>query len=64
MFVAFWIFEIFSFTRAAIEGKGPIQSWNDFAEELYSELRLIPIEKLLQSPSLQKERMQLRLVFS
>lgn len=64
MFVAFWIFELFSFTRAAIEGKGPIQSWNDFAEELYSELRLIPIEKLLQSPSLQKERMQFRLVFS
>lgn len=64
MFVAFWIFELFSFTRAAREGKGPLQSWHDFAGELYAELSQIPIEKLLLAPCLQKERFQFRLEFS
>ena len=64
MFVAFWIFELFSFTRAAQEGKGPFLSWHDFAWELFAELTQIPIERLLLAPSLQKENLQFRLEFS
>jgi hypothetical protein len=64
MFVAFWIFELFSFTRAAREGKGPLLSWHDFAGELFAELSQIPIERLLLAPSLQKESLQFRLEFS
>ena len=64
MFVAFWIFELFSFTRAAIEGKGRFQSWHDFARQLYAELSQVPIEKLLLDPFLQKERLQFRFEFS
>lgn len=64
MFVAFWIFELFSLTRVAQEGKGPLLSWHDFAGELFAELTQIPIERLLLAPSLQKERLQFRLEFS
>ncbi len=63
MFVAFWIFELFSFTRAARKGKGLV-SWHDFAWELFAELTQIPIERLLLAPSLQKEHLQFRLEFS
>ena len=63
MFVAFWIFELFSFTHAAQEGKGPFLSWHDFAWELFAELTQIPIERLLLAPSLQKEHLQFRWVF-
>ena len=64
MFIAFWIFELFSLTRAAQEGKGPLLSWHDFAWELFAELTQIPIERLLLAPSLQKERFQFRMGFS
>lgn len=64
MFVAFWIFELFSFTRAAQERKGTFLSWHDFAGELFAELSQVPIERLLLAPSLQKERLQFRMEFS
>jgi len=63
MFVAFWIFELFSFTRGAREGKGQFLSWHDFAGELFAELSQIPIERLLLAPSLQKESLQFRMEF-
>jgi len=64
MFIAFWVFELFSLTRAAQEGKGPHLSWHDFSGELFAELTQISIERLLLAPSLQKERLQFRLEFS
>jgi len=63
MFVAFSIFELFSFTRAAQESKGPFLSWHDFSGELFAELTRIANESLLLAPSLQKERLQFRLGF-
>jgi hypothetical protein len=63
MFVAFWIFELFSFTRSAQESKGPFLSWHDFAGELFAELSQVSSERLLLAPSLQKERLQFRLEF-
>ena len=62
MFVAFWIFELFSFTFSARENKGE-SSWHDFAWELFAELTQISIERLLLAPSLQKKRLQFRLEF-
>ena len=59
-----WIFELFSFTRGAREGKGRFLSWHDFAGELFAELSRIPIEKLLLDTYLQKERLQFRFEFS
>ncbi len=63
MFVAFWIFELFSFTRLAKEAKRLV-SWHDFAWELFAELSQIPLERLLLDPFLQKECVQFRLEFS
>lgn len=63
MFVAFWIFELFSFTKLARESKGP-SSWMAFAKELLSELTKIPWEIIALSPSLKKENIQFRYDFS
>jgi hypothetical protein len=63
MFVAFWIFELFSFTTLAQKSKGP-SSWMAFAKELFSELLLIPLEMIALSPSLKKEKIQFRFNFS
>lgn len=63
MFVAFWIFELFSFTTLAQGSKGP-SSWMAFANELFSELVKVPWETISLSPSLKKEKMQFRFNFS
>jgi len=64
MFVAFWVFELFSFTRTAQKGKGSLLSWHDFAGELFAELTQISMERLLLAPSLQKNCLRFRLGFS
>jgi hypothetical protein len=63
MFIAFWIFELFSFTKLAQKAKGP-SSWMGFAEELFSELIKVSWEGISLSPSLQKEKIQFRFDFS
>ena len=63
MFVAFWIFELFSCTRLAQESKGP-GSWKALARSLLSDLEKIPWDQILNSPSLQNENMQFRYNFS
>jgi hypothetical protein len=63
MFVAFWIFELFSFTLLAQKSKGP-SSWMAFAQDLLSELLKIPWEMIILSPSLKKEKIQFRFNFS
>lgn len=63
MFVAFWIFELFSFTTLAQKSKGP-SSWMAFAKDLFSELLKIPWEMISLSPSLKKEKIQFRFNFS
>lgn len=63
MFVAFWIFELFSFTLLAQKSKGP-SSWMAFAKDLLSELLKIPWEIITLSPSLKKEKIQFRFNFS
>jgi hypothetical protein len=63
MFVAFWIFELFSFTTLAQKSKGP-SSWMAFAKELFSELLKTPWEMISLSPSLKKEKVQFRFNFS
>lgn len=63
MFVAFWIFELFSFTTLAQKSKGAI-SWMSFAKELFSELLKIPLEMITVSASLKKEKIQFRFNFS
>lgn len=63
MFVAFWIFELFSFTTLAQKSKGP-SSWMAFAKDLLSELLKIPWEMVALSPSLKKEKIQFRFNFS
>jgi hypothetical protein len=62
MFIAFWIFELFSFTTLAQKSKGS-SSWKAFAQELFSELLKTPFEKLALSPSLKKEKIQFRFNF-
>ena len=62
MFVAFWIFELFSCTKLAQESKGP-GSWMALAEELLSDLQKVPWSVLSLSPSLQKENTQFRFNF-
>ena len=62
MFVAFWIFEMFSCTKLAQESKGSV-SWMALAEDLLSDLQKIHWRELRLSPSLQKECMQFRYVF-
>jgi|HubBroStandDraft_1064217.scaffolds.fasta_scaffold51349_1 hypothetical protein len=63
MFVAFGIFELFSFTTLAQKSKGP-SSWIAFAKDLLSELLKIPWEIIALSPSLKKEKIQFRFNFS
>jgi hypothetical protein len=63
MFVAFWIFELFSFTTLAQKSKGP-SSWRAFAMELFSELVKVPWQMITLSPSLEKENIQFRFNFS
>jgi hypothetical protein len=63
MFVAFWIFELFSFTTLAQRSKGP-SSWRAFAQDLLSDLLKIPWEMITLSPSLKKEKIQFRFNFS
>jgi hypothetical protein len=63
MFVAFWIFEMFSFTHLAQISKGN-GSWMALARELLADLTKVPWEILCLSPSLQKENMQFRYNFS
>jgi hypothetical protein len=63
MFVAFWIFELFSFTTLAQKSKGT-NSWMAFAKWLFSELVNVQWEKINSSPSLKKEKIQFRFNFS
>jgi len=63
MFVAFWIFELFSCTVAAQDSKGS-SSWKSFARDLLIDLIREPWEILATSLSLCKERMQFRWNFS
>jgi hypothetical protein len=63
MFVAFWIFELFSFTTLAQRSKGS-SSWMAFAKDLFSELMKVPWEEIAFSPSLKKEKIQFRFNFS
>ncbi len=62
MFVAFWIFELFSCTKLAQESKGSL-SWMALAAELLSDLKKVPWSILSLSPSLQKEKIQFRFNF-
>jgi len=62
MFVAFWIFEMFSFTRLAQNSKGS-GSWMALARELLADLTKVPWEILGISPSLQKKSIQFRYNF-
>ena len=63
MFVAFWIFELFSCTKLAQESRGS-GSWMALARELLSDLQKIKWSELRRSPSLQQEHMQFRYNFS
>jgi hypothetical protein len=63
MFVAFWIFELFSFTTLAQKSKGP-SSWMAFAKDLFSDLLKVHWEIIMLSPSLKKEKIQFRFNFS
>ncbi len=63
MFVAFFIFELFSFTKLAQEAKGT-GSWKALGKELLSDLTKVPWELLSLSPALQQENMQFRFNFS
>lgn len=62
MFVAFWIFELFSFTTLAQVAKGS-RSWMDFARDLFSDILKVSWEKIALSPSLEKEKIQFRFNF-
>ncbi len=63
MFVAFWIFEMFSCTQLAQNSKGS-GSWMALAREFLADLTKVPWEIFNLSPSLQKENMQFRYNFS
>jgi hypothetical protein len=63
MFVAFWIFELFSFTSLAQVAKGS-RSWMDFARDLFSDILKVPWENIALSPSLEKGKIQFRFNFS
>lgn len=63
MFVAFWIFEMFSCTQLAQNSKGS-GSWMALAREFLADLTKVPWEIFSLSPSLQKENMQFRYNFS
>jgi len=63
MFVAFWIFEMFSCTQLAQNSNGN-GSWMALACEFMADLTKVPWEIFSLSPSLQKENMQFRYNFS
>jgi hypothetical protein len=63
IFVAFFIFELFSFTKLAQESKGT-GSWIALGRELLADLTKVPWEILSLSPSLQQKNMQFRFEFS
>lgn len=63
MFVAFWIFELFSFTKLAQESKGT-GSWKALATEFLADIIKVPWEIMFFSPSLQQKNIQFRFVFS
>ncbi|MBM3199131.1 MAG: hypothetical protein FJZ58_07775 [Chlamydiae bacterium] len=63
MFVAFWIFELFSCTVLAQKSRGS-SSWRMFAKELLTDLLRESWENLSRAPSLAKEHMQFRFDFS
>ena len=62
MFVAFWIFELFSCTALAQASKGS-RSWMDFAKDLFSVLIHVPWEQIALAPSLKRDKIQFRLEF-
>lgn len=62
MFVAFWIFELFSCTALA-QGSKASRSWMDFAKDLFSMLIHVPWEQIALAPSLKREKIQFRLEF-
>jgi len=62
MFIAFFIFELFSHTLAAIQAKGS-RSWTRFAMSLLEQLVNIPWSLISSSTSLQKSRIQFRYLF-
>ena len=62
MFVAFWIFELFSFTTLAQVAKGS-RSWMDFARDLFSDILKVPWGKIALSPFLEREKIQFRFNF-
>ncbi len=63
MFVAFFIFELFSFTKLAQEAKGS-GSWKALGQEFLSDLTKVPWELLSLSPTLQQKNIQFRFNFS
>lgn len=63
MFVAFFIFELFSFTKLAQEAKGT-GSWIALGREFLADLMKVPWGIFSLSPSLQKENLQFRYNFS
>lgn len=62
MFVAFWIFELFSCTALAQASRGS-RSWMDFAKNLFSELIHVAWGKIPFAPSLTNDKIQFRLKF-
>jgi len=62
MFVAFWIFEVFSFTCLARRSKGT-RSWMKFAKDLLQELVDVLWREIDLSGSLQKKKIQFRYEF-
>jgi hypothetical protein len=63
MFAAFFIFELFSYTKLAQESKGT-GSWMALARELLSDITKVPWEIISLSPSLQNENVQFRFNFT
>jgi hypothetical protein len=63
LFVAFWIFELFSCTKLAQTGRGS-DSWKNFSRELLVDIQREHWELVRCSPSLAKERLQFRFNFS
>lgn len=63
IFVAFFIFELFSFTKLAQEAKGS-GSWMALAKELLADLTKVPWEIISLSPSLQNKNVQFRFIFA
>jgi hypothetical protein len=62
LFVAFFIFELFSWTSLGFYSKGT-RSWMKFAKDLLQQLVEIPWKQIALSHSLQKEKIQFRFIF-